>query len=112
MPGIFLPDGSQTETLQTLTLPLRDPTNPDASVTFKLPVPTDTASLQLDTIAKTLIYTFNEVVNLRTMLADVSAKLDALAAAQHTPATQAPHVVSSSGKVHLSPNLREPRRLR
>lgn len=95
MPGLVLPNGQQTETLQSLELPMRNPADPEASFKFVLPQPTDPAGLQLDTTAKTLIYLLNETINLRVVMTDVlaqlkhiSAQLDASLVEQKRSATE------------------------
>lgn len=95
MPGLILPNGQQTETMQSLELPMRNPADPEAKFNFVLPQPTDPATLQLDTTAKTLIYLLNETINLRVVMSDVlaqlkhvSAQLDASLSEQKRSATE------------------------
>jgi len=95
MSGLILPNGQQTETLQSLELPMRNPADPEAKFKFVLPQPSDPAGLQLDTVAKAMIYQLNETINLRIVMTDVltqlkliSAQLDASLAEQKRSATE------------------------
>lgn len=68
MSGLVLPDGRQQTTVQTMKLPMRNPEDPAAEFQFVLPTPVDSASAQMDTLAKTQIYVLNEIINLRVAM--------------------------------------------